>query len=73
MYSLEYNHIQHQINSINENMKESNQKNIKYVLIEIDDKSEEILNSIPDDKIIDTCIMSEEMVNRIGCPVIYKP
>lgn len=26
MYSLEYNHIQYQINSINENMKESNEK-----------------------------------------------
>jgi hypothetical protein len=26
MYSLEYNHIQHQINSINENMKELSQK-----------------------------------------------
>ena len=65
--------MQYQINSINENMKESNQKNIKYVLIEIDDKSEEILNSIPDDKIIDTYIMSEEMVDRVGCPGIYIP
>jgi len=65
--------IQYQINSINENMKEYNQKNIKYVLIEVDDTSEEILNSIPDDKIIDECIMSEDMVNRIGCPVIYNP
>jgi hypothetical protein len=54
-------------------MKEYNQKNIKYVLIEVDDTSEEILNSIPDDKIIDECIMSEDMVNRIGCPVIYNP
>jgi hypothetical protein len=47
---------------------EESKKLIKYVLIEIDDKSEEILNSIPNDKIIDTCIMSEDMVDRIGCP-----
>lgn len=72
MYSLEYNHIQHQINSINENMKES-KKIIKYLLIEVTEDNEEILNSIPDDKIIDECVMSEDMVDRIGCPVIYKP
>ena len=72
MYSLQYNHIQYQINSINENMKES-KKMIKYLLIEVTEDNEEILNSIPDDKIIDECIMSEDMVDRIGCPVIYKP
>ena len=72
MYSLQYNHIQYQINSINENMKES-KKMIKYLLIEVTEDNEEILNSIPDDKIIDECIMSEDMVDRIGCPVIYNP
>lgn len=72
MYSLEYNHMQYQINSINENMKES-KKIIKYLLIEVTEDNEEILNSIPDDKIIDECVMSEDMVDRIGCPVIYKP
>ena len=53
-------------------MKES-KKMIKYLLIEITEDNEEILNSIPDDKIIDECVMSEDMVDRIGCPVIYKP
>ena len=53
-------------------MKES-KKMIKYLLIEVTEDNEEILNSIPDDKIIDECIMSEDMVDRIGCPVIYKP
>ena len=72
MHSLQYNHIQYQINSINENMKES-KKMIKYLLIEVTEDNEEILNSIPDDKIIDECIMSEDMVDRVGCPVIYKP
>ena len=48
-------------------------KKIKYVLVEIDENNEELLNSIPDEKIIDECVMSEEMVDRIGCPVIYKP
>jgi len=74
MYSLEYNHIQHQINSINENMKElSNKKIIKYLLIEVTEDNEEILNHISNNKIIDTCIMTEDMVDKIGCPVIYKP
>ena len=72
MYSLGYNHIQYQINSINDNMKES-KKMIKYLLIEVTEDNEEILNSISDDKIIDECVMSEDMVDRIGCPVIYNP
>ena len=72
MYNLQYNHIQYQINSINENMKES-KKMIKYLLIEITEDNEEILNSIPADKIIDEYVMSEDMVDRIGCPVIYNP
>ena len=54
-------------------MKESNQKIIKYILIEVDENSREILNQIPYNKIIDTCTMSEDMVDRIGCPIIYKP
>lgn len=74
MYSLEYNNIQHKINSINENMKElSNKKMIKYILIEVTENNEELLNSIPENEIIDTYTMSEEMVDRIGCPVIYFP
>jgi hypothetical protein len=46
---------------------------IKYVLIEIDKNNIELLNSIPDEIIIDECVMSEEMVDKIGCPIIYKP
>ena len=65
MYSLQYF-------GINENMKES-KKMIKYLLIEVTEDNEEILNSIPDDKIIDECVMSEDMVDRIGCPAIYNP
>lgn len=53
-------------------MKES-KKTIKYLLIEVTEDNEEILNHIPNNKIIDECTMSEEMVDRIGCPVIYKP
>ena len=47
-------------------------KNKKYVLIDITD-NECILDQIQNDKIIDTHIMSEEMVDKIGNPIIYNP
>ena len=48
-------------------------KEIKYILIEVNEDNENILNDIKEEDIIDECIILEEMVDKIGVPTIYKP
>ena len=48
-------------------------KEIKYVLIEVNEDNENILKQINKDDIIDECVMLEEMVDKIGVPIIYNP
>lgn len=48
-------------------------KEIKYILIEINEDNENILKDIKEVDIIDECILLEETVNKIGVPIIYKP
>ena len=47
-------------------------KEKKYLLIEVNEDNETILNDIKAEDIIDECIMLEEMVDKIGVPIIYN-
>ena len=46
---------------------------VKYVLLGVPTEDSNILDGIPEDFIIEEKVLTEEMVDQMGHPIIYNP
>lgn len=49
------------------------ENSVKFLLVEVDMKNSDILDNIPEVKIIEEMPMSQEMIAEVGGPTLYIP